>query len=72
MSTTIKIQLTRSLIRKKKKHKLTVKALGLRRIGQVVEKPFNRATLGMIKQVGHMIKIIGIYDENGRKLWPSD
>ncbi len=54
----IKIQLIRSTIGKPKKHKETIKALGLRKINHVVTKKNNPATIGMINKVKHLIKIV--------------
>jgi large subunit ribosomal protein L30 len=40
------------------KHRLTVEALGLRKIGQVVEKQDNAQMRGMVNQVSHLVKIV--------------
>ena len=53
----LKITLVKSTSGSLKKHKLTVKALGLLKIGQTVEQQDNPATLGMIKIVAHLVKV---------------
>lgn len=56
--TMIKIKLVRSPIGKPENHKRTIEALGLRKIGQVVEKNDTPQIRGMIKQVEHMVEIV--------------
>jgi len=56
--TKIKIKLLRSSIGQTDKHKKTVKALGLKKIGQVVEKNDTPQIRGMINQVQHMVEVI--------------
>ena len=51
----IKIKLIKSTIGRTKKQKLTVEALGLRKINQVVEHEANPAILGMINKIKHMV-----------------
>ena len=53
----MKIKLVKSPIGKIETHKRTVKALGLRKIGQVVEKQDNPQIRGMIKQVSYMLEV---------------
>ncbi len=53
----IKVTLRKSLIDKIKKHKLTLRALGLRRIGQSRVFPDNEAVRGMLRQVSYMVEI---------------
>ena len=53
----LKVILKKSLIDKIKKHKLTLKALGLRKIGQSRILPDNAATRGMIKKISYMIEV---------------
>lgn len=55
---TIKIKLTKSLIGKTEAHRRTVKALGLRKLGHVVEKNDTPQIRGMIKQVEYMVEIV--------------
>ena len=55
---TIKVKLVRSTIGVLPKHKKTVEALGLRKIGQVVEKQDNPQMRGMVNQVNHLVQIV--------------
>ncbi|NLK44729.1 MAG: 50S ribosomal protein L30 [Tissierellia bacterium] len=56
--TMIKIKLVRSPIGKPEPHKRTIEALGLRKIGQIVEKNDTPQIRGMIKKVEHMVEIV--------------
>lgn len=58
MADTIKVKLVKSTIGAIPKHKKTVEALGLRKIGQIVEKQDNPQMRGMIQQVSHLVKIV--------------
>lgn len=55
---TIKVKLVKSTIGALPKHRLTVEALGLRKIGQVVEKEDNAQMRGMVAKVNHLVKIV--------------
>lgn len=55
---TIKIKLKKSPIGKIEKHKRTIKALGLKKIGQVVEKEDTPQIRGMIHAVNYMVEIV--------------
>ena len=55
---TIKIQQVRSIIRCPKVQKLTMQALGLRKMHAVVEHDSTPAILGMVEKVKHLVKII--------------
>lgn len=55
---TIKVKLVKSTIGALPKHKATVEALGLKKIGQVVEKQDNAQMRGMVAQVNHLVKIV--------------
>jgi large subunit ribosomal protein L30 len=55
---TIRIKLVRSPIGYEKSQKATVKALGLTKMGQVVERPDNPAIRGMVNTVKHMVVIV--------------
>ena len=57
MAENLKITLVKSTIGAIPKHKLTVAALGLKKIGQSVEKKNNGATKGMLQQVRHFVKV---------------
>lgn len=54
---TLKITLIKSTSGSLKNHKATVQALGLKKVGQTVEKQDCPATLGMIKVVAHLVKV---------------
>ena len=55
---TIKIKLVKSPIGKIPKHRKTIKALGLKKINQVVEKNDTPQIRGMLKQVDYMIEVV--------------
>ena len=57
MADTLKVTLVKSPISSKPKHRATVEALGLRKLNKTVELPNNAATLGMVKQVQHLVKV---------------
>ena len=57
MAENLKITLVKSTIGAVPKHKLTVAALGLRKIGQSVVKKNNDATKGQIQQIRHLVKV---------------
>jgi len=54
----IKIQQVRSTIKCSKNQKLTMQALGLKKMNQVVEHEANPAILGMVENVKHLVKVI--------------
>jgi large subunit ribosomal protein L30 len=58
----IRVILKKSPIDKIKKHKLTLKALGLTKIGKSRVLPDNEAIRGMINQVSYMIEVQEITD----------
>ncbi len=53
----IRIKQVRSKIRRPKNQKLTLEALGLRKIEQVVEHEATPSILGMVKTVNHLISV---------------
>ncbi|HAG69656.1 MAG TPA: 50S ribosomal protein L30 [Lachnospiraceae bacterium] len=53
----IKVTLVKSTIGAIPKHKATVAALGLKKLGRSNELPDNAATRGMIRQVCHLVKV---------------
>lgn len=59
----LKVTLKKSLIDKQKKHKLTLKALGLERIGKTRIFPDNDAVRGMLGQVSYMVEVEEIANE---------
>lgn len=57
MADKVKVTLVKSTIGAIPKHRATVAALGLRKLNHSVELPNNAATLGMVKQVQHLVKV---------------
>jgi len=53
----IKITQIRSIIGRKPKHRRTVKALGLKRIGHTVVQKDTPAIRGMINSVSYLVKV---------------
>ena len=53
----LKITQTRSVIRRSKKQKLTMEALGFRRMNQTVEHNDTPQIRGMLEKVHHLVKI---------------
>ena len=54
---TLRITLVKSPIGTLPKHRRTVRALGLRKMNQTVEKEDNPAIRGMVQAVGHMVRL---------------
>ena len=59
MANMIKIKQTKSTIGRLPKHKATMRGLGLRRIGHVVEREDTPAVRGMINRVFYMVQVVG-------------
>ncbi|MDE6024726.1 MAG: 50S ribosomal protein L30 [Lachnospiraceae bacterium] len=57
MADKLKVTLVKSPIGAIPKHRATVAALGLKKLNKSVELPNNVATLGMVKQVSHLVKV---------------
>ncbi|GIV42733.1 MAG: 50S ribosomal protein L30 [Vicingaceae bacterium] len=55
---TIKITLKKSIIDRPKNQKLTIKALGLRKLNQTVEKNDTPQIRGMIEKVKHLVEVV--------------
>jgi len=53
----LKITLVRSPIGNTERHKATLRALGLHRLGQEVEKEDSPSIRGMLSKVNHLVKI---------------
>jgi large subunit ribosomal protein L30 len=53
----IRVKQVRSKIRRPKNQKLTLEALGLRNMNQVVEHDATPAILGMVKTVNHLVSV---------------
>ncbi|MDI6735680.1 MAG: 50S ribosomal protein L30 [bacterium] len=58
MEKKLKITLVKSRFGRVPKHGRTLSALGLRKINQVVVKPDNPQTRGMVKQVDYLVKVV--------------
>ena len=54
----IKIQYYKSVIGYSKKQKAMVKALGLRKLNQIVEKPDNASMRGFVNKIPHILRIV--------------
>lgn len=54
---TIKVKQVRSAIGRTKNQKLTLEALGLKKLHQVVEHEATPAILGMIATVSHLVEV---------------
>ena len=54
----IKIKQVKSAINRPKRQKDTIKALGFKKLNQVVEKEGTPQVLGMIKKVEHLIEVV--------------
>ena len=57
MAGELKITLVKSTIGAVPKHKKTVQALGLKKLHSSVIRQNNAATLGMVNQVKHLVKV---------------
>ena len=57
MADKLKVTLVKSTNGAIPKHKKTVEALGLHKVNKSVELPNNAATLGMVQQVRHLVKV---------------
>lgn len=58
MAKTIKIKYVKSAINRTQRQKDTVKALGLRKLNQVVEKEATPEVLGMVAKINHLVVIV--------------
>jgi large subunit ribosomal protein L30 len=54
----LKLELVRSPISSTERQRATVRALGLRRMHQVVEQADSPATRGMVQRVAHLVRIV--------------
>jgi len=54
---TIRITQVRSSIKRPKKQRLTLQALGLRKMHQTVEQEDSPSVIGMVKAVEHLVKV---------------
>jgi large subunit ribosomal protein L30 len=53
----VRITQTRSVIGQSQKHRGTLRALGLGKIGRTVEHDENPALAGMLRKVRHLVKV---------------
>jgi large subunit ribosomal protein L30 len=55
---TVKLKLVRSPIGSTERQRATVRALGLRKLHQVVEQSDSPVTRGMVKKVEHLVVVV--------------
>jgi large subunit ribosomal protein L30 len=55
---TLRLELVRSPIGATERQRATVRALGLRRMHQVVEQADSPVTRGMLQKVAHLVRIV--------------
>jgi large subunit ribosomal protein L30 len=55
---TIRVQYYRSSIACPKKHKQTVRSMGLTRLNQIVERPDTPSTRGAVAKLPHLLRIV--------------
>lgn len=55
---TIKIKQVKSAIKRPERQKLTLKALGLRKLNQVVEHEETPQIAGMVAAVSHLVEVV--------------
>jgi large subunit ribosomal protein L30 len=56
---TLKITQVRSQIGQDERHRGTLRALGLGKIGRTVERPASREVEGMLRKVRHLVRVEG-------------
>lgn len=66
MSDTLRITLKKSPIGYSKKQKLTLVALGLRRLNDTVEQPDRPEVRGMIRKVSHLVEVTQVDSQHTR------
>ena len=54
----IKIKQTRSAINRPARQKATIKALGLKKLNQVVDHEATPQILGMVKKIQHLVEVV--------------
>ena len=64
MADILRITYIRSAIGYNKKQGETVKALGLRKLHQTVEKPDNPCIRGMIRKICHLLKVEEVFSSD--------
>lgn len=58
MAKTIKIQFVKSAINRTQRQKDTVKALGFRKLNQIIEKENTPQIRGMVAKIPHLVKVV--------------
>ncbi len=58
----LRITWKRSAIGQKEDQKRTIRALGLRRLSQTVERPDNQSVRGMVVKVRHLVEVEEVAD----------
>ena len=53
----VRITQVRSGIGESERHRATLRALGLGKIGRTVERPESRELAGMLRRVGHLVRV---------------
>lgn len=61
----LKITLVKSVIGAPESQRRTVRALGLRKLNHSVLQPANRATLGAVRKVLHLVRVEEVTEEAG-------
>lgn len=54
----IKIKQVRSAINRSKRQKETIKALGFKKLNQVIEKEATPQIIGMVNKVQHLVEVV--------------
>jgi large subunit ribosomal protein L30 len=68
----LKLRYHKSFVGYAKDQRETVKALGFRRLGQVIEKPDNPSVRGMVHKVRHLVDVEGEGEILGATIHPQD
>lgn len=55
---TVKVQLVRSPVGRPEPQRRMVRGLGLVRLQQIVERPDNPSTWGIIRKIPHLVKVV--------------
>jgi large subunit ribosomal protein L30 len=67
MAAKLRVTQTKSTISHIARNRATIRALGLKRIGDTVEVPDNDATRGMVRQVRFLVSVEELGDEAPRR-----
>ncbi|MDZ7638122.1 MAG: 50S ribosomal protein L30 [Bryobacterales bacterium] len=55
---TVRVQLVRSPVGRPEQQRRMVRGLGLIRLQQIVERPDNPSTWGIVKKIPHLVKVV--------------